>query len=341
MRPLKDYYIVELEQLYEKGMSIFIPGQNLGVLEKIYEGEDMEALYNPDRYRRTFAKITGVPFGMSSKNIEMVDVGSPAPKSYIDHDTIIKNKNLPLVYNPSTYIPKNLTFNDKYDVLFLEGETLHFFWTATKDPENQLSIDRMYGQTDNVGNLKMKYTFKISVIEAICSTNDAGLIKMNNGMCLVEKIMQNEDDIKTSSGLYFQSEVKAEKEVGIIRHSDKLPVGDKIKFVPNADYEIEVAGKKYYAMKESDIYAVINNSNLTPVDNQVIIKKDMAEDRTKSGILINKIQYPRGTVISIGPNCKEVQQNDKIIFGLSCGSETEHQGETYLILKETDIMCVV
>lgn len=76
-----DFYIVEMSAIYEKGMAIFVPDQKLGYLEKVYEGEDMEALYNPNKYRKTNATIVAIPRAMSNEVVETMDVGFPQPKS--------------------------------------------------------------------------------------------------------------------------------------------------------------------------------------------------------------------------------------------------------------------
>ena len=347
-----DFYIVEMSAIYEKGMTIFVPDQKLGgFLEKVYEGEDMEAIYNPNKYRKTNATIVAVPRAMSNEVVETLDAGFPQPKGYIGHDRISEHERMrgsrpngymwpALTYNPATYEPKCLTMKDLYIPRFKEGYTLHFYWTATM-PENMVECEKLYGQQDDSGQLAMRYVFKINPTLAVCAT-DGDNIYMNDRFVLIEKIMQTEDEIKTSSGIYTQAEVKAKELVGIIRHSNDFHTGCMVKFLPSADYEMTINGKEYYAMKQDEITVLLIEDKMVPIDDMVLIFQEKPREFTDAGLFIpEEAREPinKGIVISIGNKCEYVAIGDYVMFGLGCGLDVVHGTEKYLKIAENDIMC--
>ncbi len=86
----------------------------------------------------------------------------------------------------------------------------------------------------------------------------------------------------------------------------------------------------------------------TPLHDRVIVKPDAAEEKTSGGIIIPdsaKERPSKGTVVSAGPGKKDepttVKTGDKILYGKFAGTEIDFDGETYLIMKESDILAIV
>ncbi len=48
-----------------------------------------------------------------------------------------------------------------------------------------------------------------------------------------------------------------------------------------------------------------------------------------------------GFVIQCGPDCKEVQAGDRVLYGAASGMSTYKNGAEHRIMREDDITCVV
>ena len=80
--------------------------------------------------------------------------------------------------------------------------------------------------------------------------------------------------------------------------------------------------------------------NFKPLLNRVLIKSDVVEETTVSGIIIPTTakQKPQtGTVVSVG-NTATAKVGDKVFFPYGGGTEINIDGSAYLILKESDIL---
>ncbi len=89
-------------------------------------------------------------------------------------------------------------------------------------------------------------------------------------------------------------------------------------------------------------------ASITPLHDRVIVKPAPAEEKTAGGIIIpdNAKEKPqRGTVIAAGPGKKDepmtVKSGDTILYGKYAGTEVSHEGEDYLIMRESDILAVI
>ena len=92
---------------------------------------------------------------------------------------------------------------------------------------------------------------------------------------------------------------------------------------------------------------------LRPLDDRVVIKQSEAEEKTAGGIILPDTAKEKphiGKVIAIGPGKllkdgkrgqMSVKKNDKVIYAKYIGSEVEIDGETYVILQESDILGIV
>ena len=91
---------------------------------------------------------------------------------------------------------------------------------------------------------------------------------------------------------------------------------------------------------------------LVPLGDRVVLKQEVAEETTKSGIVLTgqtKEKPQQAEVVAVGPggvvDGKEVTMmvsvGDKVIYSEYAGTEVELDGETYLIVKQNDILAVM
>ena len=91
---------------------------------------------------------------------------------------------------------------------------------------------------------------------------------------------------------------------------------------------------------------------IKPLFDKVVLKATVAEETTKSGILLTgsaKEKPQTSEVVAVGPgglvNGKEVEMTvkvgDKVIVGKYTGTEVKIDGEEYSIVSQSDILAVV
>ena len=85
-----------------------------------------------------------------------------------------------------------------------------------------------------------------------------------------------------------------------------------------------------------------------PMAGKVLIKPEAAEQKTVGGIIIpdSAQEKPqRGKIIAVGNQKKdepiEVKAGDVVLYGKYSGTELKINGESYLIMNQTDILLVV
>ena len=88
--------------------------------------------------------------------------------------------------------------------------------------------------------------------------------------------------------------------------------------------------------------------NIKPLSDRVIIKQAEAETTTESGIIIPDTAQEKpqkGKVIAVGQGTKEnpitVIAGDTVLYSKYAGTELQHEGEDYLIMKESDILAII
>lgn len=88
--------------------------------------------------------------------------------------------------------------------------------------------------------------------------------------------------------------------------------------------------------------------NIKPLADRVLIKPDAAESKTTSGIIIPdtaKEKPQQGSVVAIGSGKKNeplnVKPGDKVLYGKYSGTELKHEGEEYMIMRESDILAII
>ncbi|MDA8947738.1 co-chaperone GroES [Flavobacteriaceae bacterium] len=88
--------------------------------------------------------------------------------------------------------------------------------------------------------------------------------------------------------------------------------------------------------------------SIKPLADRVLIEPAAAETKTSSGIFIPdtaKEKPQKGTVVAVGTGTKEnpitVSVGDSVLYGKYAGTELQHEGVDYLIMKESDILAIV
>jgi chaperonin GroES len=91
---------------------------------------------------------------------------------------------------------------------------------------------------------------------------------------------------------------------------------------------------------------------LVPLGDRVVLKQLVAEETTKSGIVLpgqNKEKPQQAEVIAVGPGTladgkevkMEVKPGDQVIFSKYSGTEVKLEEEEYIIVKQSDILAVL
>ena len=90
---------------------------------------------------------------------------------------------------------------------------------------------------------------------------------------------------------------------------------------------------------------------LVPLFDRVVLKQLVAEETTKSGIVLPgqaKEKPQQAEVIAVGPGgvdgkeiTMQVKPGDKVIYSKYSGTDVEVDEEKYVIVKQNDILAVI
>lgn len=99
--------------------------------------------------------------------------------------------------------------------------------------------------------------------------------------------------------------------------------------------------------------AVAKKLKIRPLDDRVVVERFEAEERTRGGIVLPdsaREKPQQGKVIAIGPGKllektgergkMSLKVGDVVFYGKYSGTEVELEGETYVILRESDVLAV-
>ena len=88
--------------------------------------------------------------------------------------------------------------------------------------------------------------------------------------------------------------------------------------------------------------------NIRPLADRVLVEPAAAEETTASGIIIPdsaKEKPQKGTVVAVGPGKKDepttVSVGDTVLYGKYSGTELQHEGTDYMIMRESDILAIL
>jgi chaperonin GroES len=91
---------------------------------------------------------------------------------------------------------------------------------------------------------------------------------------------------------------------------------------------------------------------LVPLGDKVVLKQLVAEETTKSGIVLPgqaKEKPQQASVVAVGPGgmvdgkevVMQVKVGDKVIYSKYAGTEVKLEDEEFIIVKQNDIVAVV
>ena len=88
--------------------------------------------------------------------------------------------------------------------------------------------------------------------------------------------------------------------------------------------------------------------NIKPLADRVLVEPAAAETKTSSGIIIPdtaKEKPQKGNIVAVGPGTKDnpitVKVGDVVLYGKYSGTELNHEGKDYLIMKENDMLAII
>ena len=87
---------------------------------------------------------------------------------------------------------------------------------------------------------------------------------------------------------------------------------------------------------------------IKPLSDRVLVLPNPAEEVTAGGLIIPDTAKEKplaGKIIAVGPGTKdvtmEVKAGDEVLYGKYSGTEVTHEGTTYIIMKQAEILAVV
>ena len=91
---------------------------------------------------------------------------------------------------------------------------------------------------------------------------------------------------------------------------------------------------------------------LVPLGDRVVLKQLVAEETTKSGIVLpgqSKEKPQQAEVIAVGPGgvvdgkevTMQVKEGQKVIYSKYAGTEVKLDGQEYIIVRQSDILAIV
>ena len=91
---------------------------------------------------------------------------------------------------------------------------------------------------------------------------------------------------------------------------------------------------------------------LVPLSDRVVLKQLVAEETTKSGIVLpgqSKEKPQQAEVVAVGPGGvvdgkevkMEVKVGDQVIYSKYSGTEVKLDDEEYIIVKQSDILAII
>lgn len=91
---------------------------------------------------------------------------------------------------------------------------------------------------------------------------------------------------------------------------------------------------------------------LVPLNDRVVLKQLVAEETTKSGIVLPgqaKEKPQQAEVVAVGPGgivdgkevTMQVKAGDKIIYSKYAGTEVKLDDEEFIVVKQSDILAII
>ena len=87
---------------------------------------------------------------------------------------------------------------------------------------------------------------------------------------------------------------------------------------------------------------------LAPLGDRVVLKQLVAEETTKSGIVLpgtEKEKPQQAEVVAVGPGTEkvkmEVKEGDKVIYSKYAGTEVKADEESFIIVSQSDVLAII
>lgn len=81
---------------------------------------------------------------------------------------------------------------------------------------------------------------------------------------------------------------------------------------------------------------------IKPLHDNVVLKKEKAENKTSSGIILtteSKSMPSVATVVAVGKDCKaEIKENDQVVYKEYSGTNIKIDEVEYIVISEKDIL---
>ncbi|WP_455513548.1 co-chaperone GroES [Porphyromonas sp.] len=88
--------------------------------------------------------------------------------------------------------------------------------------------------------------------------------------------------------------------------------------------------------------------SIKPLADRVLVRPAAQETKTASGIIIpeSALEKPvKGEVIAVGGGTKDeemvLKAGDTVLYGKYAGTEIEHEGEKYLIMRQSEVLATL
>ncbi len=89
-------------------------------------------------------------------------------------------------------------------------------------------------------------------------------------------------------------------------------------------------------------------ATIQPLADRVLVRPAAVEEKTIGGIIIPdsaKEKPLQGDVIAVGNGTKDeamlLTAGDRVLYGKYAGTEIEHEGEKYLIMRQADVLAII
>ena len=89
-------------------------------------------------------------------------------------------------------------------------------------------------------------------------------------------------------------------------------------------------------------------TQIKPLADRVLIEPAPAATKTVGGIIIPdtaKEKPLQGTILAVGQGTKDeemvLKEGDKVLYGKYAGTELEHEGKKYLIMRQSDVVAIL
>ncbi|KAL2458815.1 20 kDa chaperonin [Forsythia ovata] len=136
-----------------------------------------------------------------------------------------------------------------------------------------------------------------------------------------------------------------------------VKTGTQVVYSKYAGTEVEFNGSNHLILKEDDIVGILDTDDvkdMKPLNDRVLIKVAVAEDKTSGGLLLMEASKEKpsiGTVIAVGPGPLDEEGNRKplsvapgntVLYSKYAGNDFKgSDGSDYIALRASDVMAIL